>query len=60
MKRSQQRHGNFRGQKYKVFKSSLVELNKRTETTEEKDRELEDESTETIQSKEQKEKDFKK
>ena len=46
--------------KYKVFKSSLVELNKRTETTEEKDRELEDESTETIQSEEQKEKDFKK
>ena len=48
MKRSQQRHGNFRGQKYKVFKSSLVELNKRIETTEENDRELEDESTETL------------
>lgn len=48
MKRSQQRHGNFRRQKYKGFKSSLVELNKRIETTEENDRELEDESTETL------------
>lgn len=37
-----------------------MEHNNRIETNEEKDRELEDKSIETIQSKEQKEKDFKK
>lgn len=58
MKRSQQRHGNFRGQKYKVFKSSPVELNKRIETT--KKMTENSKMSQTIQPEEQKEKDFKK